>query len=454
MKRIFPFLLLLAATSVGPGAAQDVQIPSTEFQLDNGLRVVVHEDHSTPLVAVNVWYHVGSGYEQPGRTGFAHLFEHIMFEGSRNVPEGEFDNLLEAAGAVNNGSTNPDRTNYYEVVPSNALELALWLEADRMGGLLATMGQTKLDVQRDVVKNERRQSYENRPYGMFWETAAGALYPAGHPYSWSTIGSMQDLSAASLADVEAFFRRFYVPNNAVLAIAGDVDAEAVRPIVERMFGLIPRGEPVARPDLPVPPIAATRHLTLEDRVTLPQVNLIWRTTKRYAPDDAALAALAQLLTDGKNSRLYRRLVYEQQTAQDVAAFQDSQLLSGDFYLRVTGREGVSLDTLEAAVLEEIARLAATPPTREELQRVVSGTETSFVSSLETSAGRADQLNEYVYYAGTPDFAQRDLARFQALTPADIQRVAREYLHGRNRIVISIVPEGQPGLAAGTAENPR
>src|SRR5690606_35007257 len=185
-------------------------------ELANGLRLVVHEDRSVPMAAVNVWYHVGSGYEEPGRTGFAHLFEHVMFEGSRNVPEGEFDNLLEAAGGVNNGSTTTDRTNYYEVLPANALELALWLEADRMGGLLATMSQQKLDRQRDVVKNERRQSYENRPYGMFWEPSTQALYPAGHPYSWSTIGSMEDLSAASLEDVETFFRRYYVPNNAVL----------------------------------------------------------------------------------------------------------------------------------------------------------------------------------------------------------------------------------------------
>src|SRR5690606_12119344 len=228
-------------------------------ELANGLRLVVHEDRSVPMAAVNVWYHVGSGYEEPGRTGFAHLFEHLMFEGSANVPEGEFDNLLEAAGAVNNGSTNPDRTNYYEILPSSAVELALWLEADRMGGLLETMGQQKLDVQRDVVKNERRQSYENRPYGVFWETVPGALYPADHPYSWPVIGSMDDLSAASLEDVEAFFRRYYVPNNAVVVVAGDVRAEEVHATVRRLFGGIPRGEAVARPGPRVPPLPETRH---------------------------------------------------------------------------------------------------------------------------------------------------------------------------------------------------
>lgn len=443
MKRISLLLLGLLAT---PLAAQDVSIPYTMFELPNGLRVIVHEDRSTPIAAVNVWYHVGSGYEEPGRTGFAHLFEHIMFEGSANVPRGEFDRLLEAAGGSNNGSTNPDRTNYFETVPSNALELALWLEADRMGLLLETMDQRKLDIQRDVVKNERRQSYENRPYGMFWETAA-ALYPERHPYSWSTIGSMEDLSAASLDDVEDFFRRYYVPNNAVLAVAGDVDAAEVRRLVERFFGWIPRGEPVHKPELEVPPIPATRYITLEDRVTLPQVNLMWRTVPAYTPDDAALDALAEILAGGKNSRLFKRLVYDEQVAQDVSAFHYSQLLSGDFYLRLTARENIALERIERAALEEIERLAQTPPTAAELQRVVNGIETRFVRSLERVAGKADQLNHYLYYTGDPGYAQRDLERYRSLTPADVQRVAREYLHDRNRVVISIVPQGRTELAA-------
>lgn len=447
MKRLALLLVLLAP----PLAAQEVSIPFTEFTLPNGLRVLVNEDHSVPVVAVNVWYHVGSGYEQLGKTGFAHLFEHIMFEGSRNVPEGDFDNLLEAAGAVNNGSTNPDRTNYYEVLPSNALELALWLEADRMGGLLETMGQSKLDIQRDVVKNERRQSYENRPYGMFWETAAGALYPKGHPYSWSTIGSMADLSAASLEDVEGFFRQFYVPNNATLAISGDVEPARMRALAERYFGWIPRGAEVTPPRIPVPPIPGTRHITLEDRVTLPQVNLIWRTVPAYAEGDVAALALAQLLTAGKNSRLYKRLVYDEQIAQDVSAFNDAQLLSGDFYLRITGRDGVAGGRLESAALEEVRRLATTAPSAEELRRVTNDLETAFVTSLETTAGKADQLNHYQYYTGDPGYASRHLARLRALTPADVQRAAAQYLDGANRIVISIVPQGKTELAATGAE---
>jgi zinc protease len=443
LKRLALLLLLHAL----PVAAQDVGIPHRLYELDNGLRLIVHEDDAIPITAVNVWYHVGSGYEEPGRTGFAHLFEHIMFEGSANVPEGDFDNLLEAAGAVNNGSTNPDRTNYYEIVPANALELALWLEADRMGGLLETMSPQKLDIQRDVVKNERRQSYENRPYGMFWETASAALYPAGHPYSWSTIGSMDDLSAASLEDVSAFFRKYYAPNNAVVVVAGDVDADEVHGLVQRFFGSIPRGQPVAKPQLPVPPIPETRYITLEDRVTLPQLNLMWRTGKAFGPDDAALSALAAILTDGKNSRLYNRLVYREQVAQSVSAFNDSQLLSGDFYVRVMGKEATSLEELERAVLEEIGRLASAPPTEEELQRVKSSVETQLVGGLETVASRADGLNSYFYYTGDPDHAAEHLAAYRALTPADIQRVARQYLADANRVVINIVPAGQTGLAA-------
>lgn len=443
LKRISLTLLLLAT----PAAAQEVGIPYRMFELDNGLRLIVHEDRSIPLAAVNVWYHVGSGYEEPGRTGFAHLFEHIMFEGSANVPEGEFDNLLEAAGGVNNGSTNPDRTNYYEVVPSNAVELALWLEADRMGGLLETMSQSKLDTQRDVVKNERRQSYENRPYGMFWETSVAALYPQGHPYSWSTIGSMEDLSAATLDDVNAFFRRYYAPNNAVLVVAGDVDADSTHAIVQRLFGGIPRGEPVAVPELAVPAIPETRYITLEDQVTLPQVNLMWRTDRAFSSDDAALFALAAILTDGKNSRLHNRLVYREQVAQSVSAFNNSQLLSGDFYVRVMGKEETRLPDLEAAVLEEIRQLAETPPTEEELQRVKSSVEMSLVSGLQSVLARADGLNSYFYYTGEPDYVAEQLAAYRALTPGDVQRVAAQYLNDANRIVISIVPEGRQDLAA-------
>jgi zinc protease len=443
MKRLVVPLLLLAA----PLAAQEVSIPHTTFTLANGLKVIVAEDHSTPVAAVNIWYKVGSGYERPGRTGFAHLFEHVMFMGSRNVPTGTFDQLLEGAGASNNGSTTTDRTNYYEILPSNAVPLALWLEADRMGTLLDSLSQTKLDTQRDVVKNERRQRYENQPYGLMWETAYAALYPAGHPYHWTTIGSMADLSAASLEDVKQFFRSYYTPNNAVLTVAGDVRTADVRRWVEQYFGWIPRGPAVTRPEVPVPPIPATRYIVKEDRVTLPQLSMIWRTGPRFGRDEAALNALAQILTGGKSSRLYKRLVYERQVAQSTSAFNDPNLLSGDFWITIRGKPGTQLDSLEQAVLEEVQRLAAAPPSAEELQRVVNGIETQFVSSLETVQNKADQLNDYDYFAGDPGYAARDLARYRALTPADIQRVAREYLQGKNHIVMSFVPQGKPELAA-------
>jgi len=443
MKRLVVPLLLLAA----PLAAQEVSIPHTTFTLPNGLKVIVAEDHSTPVAAVNIWYKVGSGYEQPGRTGFAHLFEHVMFMGSANVPQGEFDTRLEGAGASNNGSTTTDRTNYYEILPANAVPLALWLEADRMGGLLQTLTQPKLDTQRDVVKNERRQRYENQPYGLMWETAYDALYPAGHPYHWTTIGSMEDLSAASLDDVKNFFRRYYTPNNAVLTVAGDVNPAEVRRLVEQYFGWIPRGPEITRPSVPVPPIPATRYIVKEDRVTLPQVTMTWRSGPRFSADEAAMSALAQILTGGKSSRLYKRLVFDRQVAQSTNAFNDANLLSGDFWVIIRGKPDTPLDSLEAAVNEEIAKLAATPPTAEELQRVVNGIETAFVSNLETVQAKADQLNDYEYFANDPGFAARDLARYRALTPADIQRVAARYLHGKNRLVLSFVPQGKTTLAA-------
>jgi len=297
MKRAAVVLVVLAlaapAAAQAPAAPPKIELAYTQFTLPDGLRVILHEDHSIPMVSVNMWYHVGSARELPKRTGFAHLFEHLMFMGSGHVKPGEFDEWLEAAGGDNNGSTENDRTNYWINVPANSLELALFLESDRMGYLLESMTPKTVDAQRDVVKNERRQSYENRPYGMFYPTASKALYPEGHPYSWPTIGSMTDLSAATKEDVEAFFRQYYVPNNAVLVVAGDVRPDSVYALVRHYFGGIPRGNPVAKPDIPVPALPGTSYITLEDRVSLPQVNLIWRTGKAYSPDDAAATAFGR-----------------------------------------------------------------------------------------------------------------------------------------------------------------
>ena len=433
-----------------PGQTSRVSVPTIVDTLRNGLTLIIHEDHSVPNVSVNVWYMVGSGDEKPGRTGFAHLFEHLMFMGSENAEYPAFDRLLEAAGANNNGSTTNDRTNYYEEGPANSLPLMLWLEADRMGWFLSTMNAEKVDAQREVVKNERRQSYENQPYGLSWETLARSLYPAGHPYSWSVIGSMSDLSSASLDDTKDFFRRYYAPNNAVITVAGDVNATEVKQLVEQYFGEIPRGPAITRPTAPAFSLARDSVVVLEDRVQLPRLYFQWHSAKSYAPDDAALDLLGYLLAGAKNSRLTQTLVYDQQIATNVVAFNDGKLLDGDFTIYATARPGHSLPELQAAIDGEIKRLMATGPTARELEQAQNATEASFLNRLEQVGAKADQLNSYYYFVGTPDYFQQDLARYRAVTVADVQRVARQYLSGR-RVVLSIVPQGKTEMAVKATE---
>jgi zinc protease len=445
-------LAILGCLSLaGATPAQDVRIevPYTRFTLPNGLTVLLHEDHSIPMVSVNVWYHVGSGREVPGRTGFAHLFEHIMFEGSGHVPEGQFDLLLEAAGGDNNGSTNPDRTNYWENVPSNALELALFLESDRMGFLLDAMSPATVDGQRDVVKNERRQSYENRPYGMATILLGENLYPEGHPYRWPTIGYMDDLTTASYEDVVDFYQRYYGPNNASLAIAGDIDVEATRSLVETWFSDVPTGRSVPPVDPPAAAIDGERRIVLEDKVQLPRLYACWLTPARYVPGDAELDILASVLAGGKNSRLYKRLVYELQVAQDVSAFQQSGALGSRFCIVTTARSGHDLVELETVVQEEIERLVREGPTEREVQRAINQYEAAFLDGLERIGGfggKADRLNGYLFSTGNPDWFQEDLMRYRALEPSDIQAAATTYLD-EHRVILSVVPEGRPDLAA-------
>ncbi|HEX9611162.1 MAG TPA: pitrilysin family protein [Gemmatimonadales bacterium] len=440
---------LLSFTAV---AAQNTRlnVPYTRFVLPNGLNVILHEDHTTPMVSVNVWYNVGSGREKPGRTGFAHLFEHIMFEGSGHVPEGKFDQWLEAAGGNNNGSTDGDRTNYWENIPSNALELALFLESDRMGYLLDAMSPAKVDGQRDVVKNERRQSYENRPYGMAWLTLPENLYPADHPYHWSTIGSMEDLSAASYDDVVGFFKTYYGPNNATLAIAGDIDPAKTRQLVEKWFNDVKSGPPVAPFFAPPPVLAEERRVVLEDRVQLPRLYMAFLTPRIYAPGDAELDVLANVLAGGKNSRLYKRLVYDLQIAQDVSAFQSSSALSSEFTIIATARSGHTLTELETVIQEEIDRLKAEPPAAREVQRAVNQFEAGFLDRLERIGGfggKADQLNAYYLRTANPDFFNEDLSRYHAVDPTDVRAVAQSFLKSDGRVVLSVVPQGKPELAA-------
>jgi zinc protease len=432
--------------SAAPAAAP-LAVPYVIDTLENGLTLIVHEDHSVPIVTTNVWYHVGSGDEKPGRTGFAHLFEHLMFMGSENAPYPAFDRMLEAAGANNNGSTTTDRTNYYESGPANSLPLMLWLEADRMGWMLPTMDSAKVDLQRDVVKNERRQRYENAPYGMSWETLARALYPAGHPYSWTTIGSMTDLSAASLEDTKEFFRKYYAPNNATIVVAGDVKADSVKALVRQYFGAIPRGPAIERPaGVPEVRLAKDTSIVLEDQVQLPRVYYDWHSVKSYAADDAALQILAYVLTGAKNSRLTQKLVYDLQLATQVTSFQNGKRLDGDFMLYATARPEKSLPELQAVIDAEIRTLAQQGPTERELEQAKNSIESDFLSSLERVGSKADQLNAYYYETGEPDFFARDLARYRAVTRADVQRAARQYLL-QPKVVLSIVPQGKPELAA-------
>jgi zinc protease len=438
----------LGAQSTTSGGSPGV--PKLRFEkstLPNGLQVILHEDHSTPIVVANTWYHVGSGDEKPGRTGFAHLFEHIMFMGSQNVPVGQFDKWLESVGADNNGTTNTDRTNYYEVLPSNALPLALWLDADRMGRLLPVMDQPKLDLQRDVVKNERRQRYDNTPYGRAGETIMAALFPAAHPYHWTTIGSMTDLSAASLEDVKEFFRTYYAPNNATLVIAGDFNRDSALTWVQRYFGDIPRGPQMpARPVVPTFTVPRDTFLVMEDKVTLPRLYETWHSVKLFHPDDAALDVLADVLAGDKNSRLYKRLVFDMQVAQDVNAFQSSGRLDGYFQITVTPKPGQLPNRMMALVTEEVGKIARDGVTPRELARSLNSRRASFLDNLASVLGKSDQLASYDYNAGTPDYVQQDLARYERITAADVQRVANAYLN-KPKVVLTVVPDGRRQLMA-------
>ena len=441
--RILVALLALMTVPLGAQAPAPLEVPYRQFRLANGLNVILHRDASIPSVAVNVWYYVGSANEKPGRTGFAHLFEHLMFEGSKHVPEGQFDILLEGAGGDNNGSTTNDRTNYVIDVPSSALELALFLESDRMGYLLDTMSPQRVNGQRDVVKNERRQSYENRPYGMASIELDKMLWPPAHPYSWPTIGYMEDLTAASYEDVVEFFKKYYAPSNASLAIAGDIDFDRTRALVEKWFGEIPGGtvvEPVAPP---AAILTGIQKKTIADKVSLPRLYLAWLTPRFYAPGDAALDVTSSVLAGGKNSRLYKRLVYEMQIAQDVSAFQQSGALGSEFQIVATARSGHTAAELQKVIDEELDRLRRDGPEPREVQRAVNQVESSFYQRMErigSFGGKADQLNAYAFAGGGPDYFAEDLARYTSLSPADIQSAAVRWLPADRRVELVVAPE--------------
>jgi zinc protease len=446
-----PLLLALAALPAAAQAPQsspaatDATLPRIAFDktvLPNGLEVILVEDHRLPIVAVNIWYHVGPANEAPGLTGFAHLFEHMMFAATRHIPRGAADRLLEGAGATDsNGSTDYDRTNYFDTVPSNQLELALWVHADRMGYLLDVLDQTALSNQQDVVRNERRQSDENRPYGIVEEAINHTLFPKNHPYYASVIGSHADIQSAKLKDVRDFFKRYYGPNNASIVIAGDIDKARARALVAKYFGSFKRSAPLVAPTVSTPPITRERRITVADRVELPRVYMAWLTPPAYQPGDAELAVTGQILAGGKAGRLYKSLVYERQIAQNVAASQNSYALTSTFLIDATARAGIDGAQLEGAIDAELKALRDVGPSDAEVERARNTIETAMLTSIEKlgGAGLANQLNQYNQYTGDPGYLTRDLARLRRVSAADVRRVAQAYLQPNARVVVTGVP---------------
>ncbi|HEU4560876.1 MAG TPA: pitrilysin family protein [Longimicrobium sp.] len=445
---------LLAATLLYGGAAQaqagarssppaDIPtIPVVRHTLANGMTALLSEDRSAPVVAVTVWYHVGSKNEKPGRTGFAHLFEHMMFEGSQNVPSGEHRQLIQALGGSFNGTTNTDRTNYFETLPSNQLETALWLESDRMATLLTRVNQERLDAQREIVKNERRLRVDNQPFGVSDELVSAALYPSTHPYSWSVIGSMADLSAATLQDVHEFFRTYYAPNNATIVISGDIDVEQTKRLLDRYFGSIPRGPVIERPRVPSTTLAAEKRLVLEDtRARLPQIQINWPTVGRRSADRYALSALASVLTLDRTSRLRKALVYDRQLATNVFAFNGTAEDAGSFQISVTPRPNASLTEIEAVIDSVINSVKTGTVSAAEVQRVNNYGVVGTITGLESRFARAEALATGQVFDGDPLAYRTEIARRRAVTPADVQRVARQYLTA-GRVVLSMVPAGK------------
>jgi zinc protease len=451
MKNLLKTLSVLAAltmVSCQQKAGDELSLPYEKYELDNGLNVILHQDKSDPIVSVAIFYHVGSDREVPGRTGFAHLFEHMMFQQSENVPEDQYFKLIQSAGGTLNGSTNQDRTNYYEVVPKNALEMVLWMESDRMGYLTNTITKQAFAVQQNVVQNEKRQNYDNRPYGHSSTVMARAMFPAGHPYSWTTIGEIQDLFNATVEDVKDFHNRFYVPNNATLAISGDFDPVQVKELVRKYFGEIPRGPEVEKLE-PMPvTLPETKKLFHEDNfANAAQFTMAFPTTERYSKDSYALSALAEIIAGGKKSPMYTVLVKEKKLTSNVSAFNMAQDLAGMFRISVTANPGVSLSDVENAVFEAFKRFETEGFTAKDLERVKAGQETRFYNEISSVQGKSFSLAEYNIFAGDPGFYKQDMNNMKAVTADDVRRVYDQYIKGKNYVALSFVPKGKPELAA-------
>jgi zinc protease len=442
-----PILALPSQQTPPASPAPSIRIPFEKYTLANGLTVVLSEDHTTPTIAVEVIYHVGSKNEVVGHTGFAHMFEHVMFTGSGHVPYGTHDKFTEGVGGSNNGQTNFDWTRYWETDPSNYLETTLWLESDRMGFLLDSLDESKFRAQRDIVKNERRQSYDNQPYNRDFEVIRLALYPNTNPYSWSTIGGMTDLTNASVEDVKRFFRLYYAPNNATLAIVGDIDPKATRTWVAKYFGDIPRGKPITRPTVSASPITTEKRLTFEDRVQIPRLSIQWPSVDMHSADQPPLDLLTDILAGSRIARLTKTLVYDTQTAASVNAFQNPSENVGELGIIATPRPGHTLTELETQIDSIIAQFKREGPTAEELNRVKAGQQLGFLNGLQSNLGKAFQLAQDQTFFNDPSFTFRiGYPKTQAVTAADIKRVANKYL-GNARVVLSNVPLGKRELAS-------
>ena len=447
MKSFRTAAFIALATAATVSFAQDVKVE--KYTLANGMTVILHEDHSLPVAAVNIWFKVGSKDEQDRRSGFAHLFEHLMFMGTDRVPTGQYDKIMEGGGGANNASTAEDRTNYFDSGPANLLPTLLWLEADRLEDLGRTMNQKKLDLQKEVVRNERRQNTENTPYGKAFEALNGLMYPAGHPYHTSVIGSHEDLAAATVKDVQDFFATYYVPNNASLVVAGDFKSADIKPMIASLFGTLPRQNDVPRKSIPTGGYSGVRRTTMVDKVQFPRTMMVWNSPGAYKPGDVELNLASQILSSGVSSRLYRRLVTQDKLATDVAAFQNSLLLGSTFAAYATAAPGVEIGKLEAALEDELTKFAKSGPTAAELSQQVSQWELGAISGLQSASAKADKLNEYEFYFGEPNSFKKVLDFARTATPNSVRDVVRKTLDMNNRLVMRVVPQMEQ-----VAENPR
>ena len=439
--------LLLAISLASPAASPEIS--SSRFRLDNGLEVIVHEDHRIPVIAVDLWVHVGAGDEVKGKTGFAHLFEHMMFQGSKNVPEDKHFDILRQAGASSmNGTTNFDRTNYFEVVPTNHIETALWLESDRLGLLLDHVNQQSLKTQIEVVRNERRQRYDNVPYGAARFALFEAAYPEGHPYRYLVIGKHEDLKGASLADVQGFFRTWYTPSNATLTLAGDIDVARARELVGKWFAGLPT---VARPlhhEPPMPALAQTVRKQLEDRFAkLTRVQWSWHAPKRFAADDVDLMTLCDVLGADGWGRLYKLLVVDKQLAHSVSVFQEPMAFSGLFNIAVTLKPGVDVRQVEALMRRELLKVLYSGATEGEVRRSVIDTETGMLFGLDEVLGRAEQLQTYNHYTGDPGYLAKHLEEVRSRTPETLRKAARRWLAKPRVEMVTVPATSAPGGGA-------